>query len=633
VSVQSTFGVIGHVDHGKTALVRALTGIETDRLKEEQERGLSIVLGFSYLETPAGAIDLIDVPGHEDFIRTMISGATGIDGVLLVVAANEGVMPQTQEHLDIAGLLGVQRGLVVITKTDLVSADQCACVSEEIQRYLEGSFLEAAPVVHTSAVAGEGLDGLRAELTRLAERPVLRPSGEQFFLPIDRAFAMRGFGLVATGTLRGGVLRANDTVEILPGGGTATVRALQVHNRSVEDAGPGQRVGVNLRNLKREDLRRGDVLASPGLIQPTRRLDVELRLLGSRLEALRNGAAVRLLLGTTDVIAKVRLLDRAELPPGDTGLAQLRCQGDVATHRAEPFIIRGCSPATTIGGGRILEVGPPRHRRFDASVTGRLRSTADGDPAEMIRASLIEAGGRGVDAEALRARLALSREQMQAAVEAAHAVSAGERRIVDREALAELKSVILSEVERYHQSNPRERGIAAASLRSRLASRVDDDVFQHAVDELVASQAIRSASGVLASAGFDPLGNLPPRDRELAAELEEVFRSAGLAPPPLDGVLRGDKTKRDLFRLLSQIGRLVPLRTYHRDSNLVLHETTLEDVRERLRESYPYPREFAVSEVRDLLGATRKYVVPLMEHLDATGVTIRTGNVRRLRQR
>ena len=627
-----TLGVIGHVDHGKTALVRSLTGIETDRLKEEQERGLSIVLGFSYLESPDGVIDLIDVPGHEDFIRTMISGATGIDGVLLIVAANEGVMPQTREHFDIARLLGVDRGLVVLTKTDLVTDEELALAEEEVCEFVAGSFLEGAPVIHTSAIRRRGLEALRAALVGIDARVPEVETSAGFFLPIDRVFAMQGFGAVVTGTLRSGTLKTNDTVEILPGGETATVRGLQNHNLAVEAVYPGQRVAVNLRNLKREELGRGDVLAAPGFLKATKRIDVELELLGHLKDELRNGTAVRVLFGTTEVMSKVRLLDQKKLHPGHTGLVQLRFQRDVTTHRSERFIVRNISPVFTLGGGRILDIDPPRHRRFDDAVMNRLRSTAEGDAIEMVRSSLAQAGMLGADSEDLLERLGISADDMEAAMEAAGAIRIGERRIVGQSSYAELMDGILTAVERAHEQSPRKQGLATASIPSQLQVDIDEGVLQQAIEELVADGELQIDGSVLSRAGFDPLGSLPEAERRVAAELEETFRAGGLTPPPLETVLRGDNTKRSLYRLLSETGMLVRLKTYDRNSNMVLHRDVLSDIKDRLQQHFPYPSEFAVSDVRDLLGATRKYVVPLMEHLDATGVTSRTGNTRRLRE-
>ncbi|MFL2546171.1 MAG: selenocysteine-specific translation elongation factor [Candidatus Rariloculaceae bacterium] len=628
---QLTLGVIGHVDHGKTALVRALTGIETDRLKEEQERGLSIVLGFSYLELAGGSLDLIDVPGHEDFIRTMISGATGIDGVLMIVAANEGIMPQTKEHFDIAGLLGVQRGVIVVTKADLATDGELELVEEMIREYVEGSFLEDAEIVATSALKGEGLENLRTTLAGLSEGAPPKTDGGQFFMPVDRAFAMSGFGAVVTGTLRGGRVRPNDNVEILPWGGTAGVRGLQVHGETTTEAQPGQRVAINLRGLKKGEIKRGDTIAAPGTLKTSRRIDTEVTLLGDQKQALKNGVAVRVLFGTTEVIAKTRLLDQKQIEPGATGLIQLRCQSDITTHRSERFILRSVSPVLTIGGGRILDVDPPRHRRFDDAVTGRLQSAAGDDADAMVASTLAAVGVEGVDIATLQEKLGLDETAMTEALAELGAVILGEQRAVARASHAALLDEISAAVEAFHGENPRQQGVASGTLKKQLKSPAHADVFQHAIDEAVDSGEIQDDNGILRSAGFDPYASLSDSERGLAEDIERIFRAGGLAPPLVDVVLRTSPGHRSLYKLLMEMGQIVQLRTYDRNSKMALHRDTLQDVELRLQEHFPYPKDFAVSDVRDLLGATRKYVVPLMEHLDATGITIRNGNLRRLR--
>ena len=628
-----TLGVIGHVDHGKTALVRELTGIETDRLKEEQERGLSIVLGFSYIESSNGILDLIDVPGHENFIRTMISGATGIDGVLLVVAANEGVMPQTREHFDIAQLLGLDRGLVVLTKVDLVTAEELTLVEEEVCAFTMGSFLERAPVVRTSTLQRKGLEELRTALDGMDERESTGSTSTGFFLPIDRVFAMQGFGAVVTGTLRSGVLNSGENVEILPRKEIATVRGLQNHNQAVETVFPGQRVAVNLRNIKWEELRRGDVLASPGFLKITRRIDVELKLLKHIRGNLKNGTAVRVLFGTTEVIAKIRLLDCAELNPGSTGLGQLRFQRDVTTHRSERFIIRNISPVFTFGGGRILDTNPPRHRRFDDSVTNRLRNTADGNAIEVVRLSLNEGGMCGENIESLRERLGISSKDMEAVIGAASVVKVGEDRIISQSSYAELMDGISAVTEHFHDENPHRQGLKVTNIPSQLQVNINEEVLHQAIGELKVKGELWSNGSIVRKIDFDPLIRLPKVERRLAGELEETFRLGGLTPPSLDAVLGGDDTKQDIYQLLREMGKLVRLRTYDRDSNFVLHQDVLSDIKQKLQKAFPYPREFSISDLRDLLGTTRKYLIPLVEHLDATGVTIRIGNIRRLRDR
>ncbi len=631
MTAQLTLGVIGHVDHGKTALVRALTGIETDRLKEEQERGLSIVLGFSWIETTDGIVDLIDVPGHEDFVRAMISGATGVDGIILLIAANEGIMPQTREHFDIARLLGVDRGIVVISKADLVSAQELEQTIERIGAFVHGTQLESAPVVVTSANRRLGLDDLRTELEAL-RMPVDRPDGRDFYLPLDRVFTMRGFGLVATGTLRGGTLRSNARVEIMPGGVPATVRALQIHSSGTTEAHPGQRVAVNLRNVKREDVRRGNTLASPGLLTPTRRINAELDLLDHHEEPLRNSTAVRLLIGTTEAMARIRLLDKRELEPGGTALVQLRCDRDIATHAGERFLIRSYSPMRTIGGGRILEVNARRHRRFDESVTSRLRATAGGDPVEILSKLLAEAGTQGVDTDEAAERLGLADDALDPVVGELDAVLIDDDTLVERAAFDSLAERLIAALEAFHEANPQQRGLTAGSLRSALEDSPPEEVVRQALAGLGSAGRIESDRGMLRVTGFDPLAGLSEHERTVSDRIERMFLDSGIQPPPPAGVMGNDRTRRKLFQLLLDSGQLVRLRTYERGSNIVLHAAVLRDVEAQIKAQYPYPEQFALSQVRDMLDSTRKYVVPVMEHLDAVGVTVRLGNLRRLRQ-
>ena len=629
---QLTLAVIGHVDHGKTALVRALTGIETDRLQEEKERGLSIVLGFSYLELARGrVIDFIDAPGHEDFVRTMISGATGVDGALLVVAANEGVMPQTREHLDIAELLRLDRGLIIINKADLVTKERLDFVTEEVRALVADTFLRDAAVVCASAIEAKGLDALRSALDTLEPKTRSEAPAEQFFLPIDRSFVMRGFGLVVTGTLRGGTLRANTSVEILPEHRSATVRGLQVHNRSVDEAQPGQRVAVNLRHVKADSLRRGYALAPPGLFETSRRLDAELQLLPNQPEPLRNGAVVRFLIGTSEATARIRLLDREHIEAGTAGLVQLRLDREIATPRTERFIIRSYSPARTIGGGRVLDANPRRHKRFDRSITTRLEATAHGSAVDMVREHLVGAGARGMHIDELRKALDLDDNALAAALHASDSIPIGKQKHCDASAYAWLKDAILGEVESYHRANPRHHGVAAAGVHSQLSADADADIFEHALDSLVSEGLLARSRNTVSLPSFDPLADLTERERTLARQLEQTFLEAGLTPPDLDRILGGDKVKRELFRLLTESGQLVKLRTHDRDRNIVLHRNTLDGIIERLRDRFSDSKGFAVSDARDVLGSTRRHVVPLMEHLDATGYTLRVGDLRRIR--
>lgn len=639
-----TLGVIGHVDHGKSSLLRALTGIETDRLKEERERGMSIVLGFAHLETPRGIIHLIDVPGHEDFIRAMIAGSTGLDGAVLVVAANEGVMPQTREHFDIARLLEFERGIIVVNKMDLVSEQELQTMTEELREFARGSFLENAPIIATSTLSGQGIDALKQALAELAVALVELPEGRGFHLPLDRVFTLRGFGVVGTGTLRGGRLRLNDRVQIMPSGRTSTVRALHSRNQPIDEALPGQRVAVNLRNIGREELARGDTIATPDLLSLTRQVDVELRLLldgavrmrqtgGAPVtpEGLKNGATARILIGTTEAIAKVRLLDRDTLLPGATAVAQLRCDRDLATREGERFILRSYSPMATIGGGRILDANPGRHRRFDASVARRLETVAAGDTLATLGELVAESGFVGIDTNAAAERLGLSVEEILTVASDANALAIGDR-LIAQASFAHLLDNIVAAVGQHHRDHPRERGVAASRVKGAFTPEPHEAVFRHALAELIAGARLRSDRDVVSLPDFDPLAGLSERERTAAAELERMFLKFGLSPPPLPSAVTREIQKGVAYRFLIELGRLVRLRTYDRTTEIVLHAATLEDVKRRLREAYPYPATFAMKDVRELLETTRRVVAPIMEHLDAVGVTIRVGDMRRLRE-
>jgi len=627
-----TLGVVGHVDHGKTALVRALTGADTDRLKGERERGLSIVLGFAFLDTPHGVVDLIDVPGHEDFVRAMIAGATALDGIVLCVAANEGAMPQTVEHLSIARLLGVTRGLCVLTKTDLVSPDELALAHADLAELVSGTFLAHAPVVEASTVTGTGVESVRARMTELAATPVAREPRPGFFLPIDRAFTLKGFGLVVTGTLRGAALHVGDDVELLPARHRTTVRALQNHGRPIDVAEPGQRVAVNLRQLGKDDVEHGSVLASPGSLTPTQRIDVELQLLVDAPRVLRNGSVLRFLTGTAEANARLRLLDRRELAPGDTALAQLTLDREITTPPNERFLVRRPSPPRTLGGGRIIDVDPARHRRFDARIKAQLETTASGDFARILSQRLEQAGARGVALGALTAELGVGRAPIDEAVSGLPAIAICDDLVVAVSVYDALLAGIVAALDRFHREQPFKKGVDASKLARELRSNPDVEVLQHAVRRLIAERKIHNSHEVLSLAGHDPFATLGERERRAAAELEHTFRSANLDPPAPTAVIGTDRTRQNVYRLLLETGRLVRLRTVDRDAQLVMHTDVVDAARSALARQFPHPQPFLVKDVRDLLHATRKTVVPLLEHFDAVGATVRSGDQRRLRE-
>ena len=625
-----TAGVSGHVDHGKTSLVRALTGMETDRLREEKERGLSIVPGYAYLESERGMIDLIDVPGHEDFIRLMISGATGIDYLLLTVAANEGIKPQTREHLHIADLLGAGKGLAVITKSDLATPGACGRVADEIKDFTAGTFMEGCRIIETSVNDTQSIDNLRMCLEQQLLNPVERNDTGQCYLPLDRVFTMAGFGTVATGTLRNGALATGQEVDILPQGRRAVIRQLQVHNREEEIAYPGQRVAVNLRNVDRAGINRGDVLATPGYLKPTRLLDVELRLLDGADAAPKYGEMIRVLFGTCEVAAKLRVLGGGQAQPGFTFPAQLDCARAVVAPVEERFIARSMSPVRTVGGGRILDNAPAKHRRSDRRAVSRLSKLASGDTAEVIRERVRAAGVRGMDIADLARSVNLAAEELAQRLDETECVFIEARRVMSGDAFNALCEQALDELKEFHRANPLRKGQPLEDLRARLGDGIDETVFRFLVDHLAAEDIIRTDKSLVRLRDFDPLEALNDDEKKTAGEIAAAFKAGGLQPPELNEVLQGNPQRKRLYRFLTETSELAPLHNRETNHTLVFHRHSIDQAVHKLEQAYPNSAAFTMADARKLLDTSRKYAIPLLEYLDGQRVTIRIGDKRKL---
>ena len=630
VSRQITAGVAGHVDHGKTSLVRALTGMETDRLREEKERGLSIVPGYAYLESERGMVDLIDVPGHEDFIRMMISGATGIDYLLLTVAANEGIKPQTREHLHIADLLGAEKGLAVITKSDLATPGACGRVADEIRHFSAGTFMEGCRIIETSVNDGQSIDNLRMCLEQQLLDPVERNDTGQCYLPLDRVFTMAGFGTVATGTLRNGALATGREVEILPQGRSAVIRQMQVHNREEDIAYPGQRVAVNLRNVDKNHIARGDVLASPGYLKPTRLLDVELRLLEGTDAPPKYGETTRVLFGACEVAAKLRILGGAQTQPGSTFPAQLDCARAVAAPVGERFIVRSMSPARTIGGGRILDNAPAKHRRSDQRAVSRLSRLAGGDTADIIRELVTAEGVQGMDIAALAMSLNLAEEELAHRLDEAEYVFIETRRVMSGDAFKTLCEQALAEVEEFHRTNPLRKGQPLEDLLTRLGGGTDETVFRFLLAHLGAQGLIHTDKTLVRLRDFDPIKALDNDEKKTAGEIADAFKSGALQPPELNEVLQGNPERKRLYRFLTETGELVPLHNRETNRTLVFHRHNIDQAVRKLEQTYPNSVAFTMADARKLLDTSRKYAIPLLEYLDGQRVTVRIGDKRKL---
>jgi selenocysteine-specific elongation factor len=631
--VALVIGTAGHIDHGKTALVRALTGQETDRLREERERGISIELGFAHFDGPDGQrTGVVDVPGHERFVRTMLAGAHGIDLVLFVVAADDGVMPQSEEHLDILHELGVRRGIFVITKIDLVDPRRIEAVREEIEILAHGTTLEGTPVVAVSATTGAGIPALRAGILSALGEPRARPGGGPFRLPVDRSFVMHGHGVVVTGTAVSGTVHDGDTVRILPGGRTARVRGVQVHGESVDRAVAGQRVAMNLAGVERSDVARGDVVCDPALARATTRLDAWVELRPSARAPLASHDRVRLHLGTAEAVAKVVLLDgRERLVAGEGGLAQVLLRRPVTTVGGDRFVIRDETARWTIGGGVVLAPFAERHRRGDPVVLGALALLHAGGPAA-VAALLDLSPGLGESAEALALAQGCDGEAVRRALRLAGALEipdGADVLWVPRDRWTRLEDLVVETIAAFHAREPLEPGIPLEEVRSRLPWEVPQRVFRWGVDRLVEAGRVAREGDLLRAP--DHTVGLGGGDAELAGRVEQTLAVAGLTPPSVavlgETLAASTDSLRSVLTRLERAGRVVRVAT-----DLYFHPEAIEAGKRAVEEHCRAEGEITAAGLRDRIGASRKFAIAFLDWCDRTGFTTRVGDARRLRR-
>ena len=624
--MQHVVGTAGHVDHGKSTLVLALTGTDPDRLAEEKRRGMTIELGFAAWTLPGGErAGVVDVPGHRRFIRTMLAGAHGIDLVLLVVAADEGVMPQTREHLAICGLLGAERAVVALTKCDLVDAEMLDLARADVAEVIAGSPLRGAPVVACSALTREGLDELAATVERELQHVAPRPDRGRPRLFVDRAFAMPGFGPVVTGTLEGGRLHTGDEVLVLPPGLRARVRTLQHHGDEVQRAEPGRRTAVNLGGVEVADLDRGMAVVLPGTLQPTTRLDLHVRVLDDSPAPLRHRGTVMLYLGTHEVAGTALLLQQGnELPPGAEGFVQLHLDAPVVAAPGDHVVLRRATPAATLGGGVVLDVAPRRHRRRDAEVAAALQRRAGGDTAALVLEELRKAR-LGVDLAALVRLTGAGHQQVEAAVSSLGdaVLPFGERRWLARARWDDLRARALQTLADHHDAEPLRAGMAREEWRSRL--RLSAAAGAEVVRRLRAEDGVEERDGLLALPGRGR--TVSDTARATADSIVEMLESHPVDPPAMAD-LRGAGLTPQLMRLLIDERRLVRL-----GPDVVVGARAYAHAQAAVVEYLEAHGAATVAQLRDHLGATRRLVVPLLEHLDAARVTARDGDLRRLRAR
>ncbi len=630
----SCIGTAGHVDHGKSTLVQALTGIDPDRLLEEKERGMTIDLGFAWLKLPNGReVSIVDVPGHESFIKNMLAGVGGIDAALLVIAADEGIMPQTREHLAILDLLHVQRGIVVLTKIDLVDEEWLELVREEVANYLLPTTLAHAPIVPVSALSGQGLPELLAQLELMLEQSQARRNIARPRLPVDRVFSLAGFGTIVTGTLLDGSFKSGQEVEVLPQGLRARIRGLQTHQHAIDIAQVGSRIAINLANVARSDLARGNVIALPGQLRTTMLIDAHISLLADADHSLLHNASVDFYSGSQEIAARVRLLDADELQAGSSAWVQLRLSRPALLARRDRFILRIPSPSTTIGGGEVVDVQPRYHRRYQVAVLKQLAMLEHGAPEDVVLAILNRRGGNagpragrgqlGYELVDLATQSNLSQDVTQQTLETL--LTEGRVRRTAMlwfaqpvwEALVEETTRLLAE---QHRLYPLRSGLSKEEWRMRLhlAPKVAAEIFALLTAEGVIADAA-SAGGFIRLPTFEP--HFTSAQLQKVEQLLSRFRKSPFTPPGRDEAeaLVG----AEVLGALIEQGRLVKLG----EGVIFLRETYDEAIAILLT----YLREhgkMTVAEARDILGATRKYILPLLEHMDTLKMTRRKGDER-----
>jgi selenocysteine-specific elongation factor len=630
-------GTAGHVDHGKTALIKVLTGVDTDRLKEEKERGITIELGFASLALPSGqTLGIVDVPGHEKFIKNMVSGAAGIDLVMMVIAADEGIMPQTKEHLHICSLLGISKGIVALTKTDLVEKEWLELVQSEIIEFLRGTFLEGAPIIPVSAFRQEGFPDLIKAIDVTVSKISEKADDGIFRLPADRIFTMKGFGTVVTGTLVSEHIKTGEEIEILPEGITARIRGIQVHNQPVEEAWAGQRTAINLQGVEKSIIERGNVLVRPKTVWPSQRLDVFVESLTSNSKNLKNRALVRLHTGTSEIIARIALLDKDELAPGQKAFAQLILANKDVVVAGDRFVLRSYSPMTTIGGGQVIDPLPLKHKRHNEKIIADLNILQSGSLPEKISVITERTGFSGINLHGLNFRLGVNAKKIRETLDSlfstkkAILLESEDTTVISAYFYNHLEELIGKNLDAYHKKNPLQEGISKEQLKETLGRTISTKLFNLALRNLVKKEAIVSDKNNvrLARHQVQLAGNLD----SLRHNITRIYKEAELTPPSLTDVINDFKDQKvnaqSIIKLMLKDGDLIKI-----NEELCFASGSLNKLRDDYKAMLVKDGKATPATFKDLTGLSRKYIIPLMEYFDVNKLTVRVGDHRILREK
>jgi selenocysteine-specific elongation factor len=632
---QIILGTAGHIDHGKTSLIKAISGTDTDRLKEEKERGITIELGFASLDLPGGQhLGIVDVPGHEKFVKNMVAGATGIDIVVMVIAADEGVMPQTREHMEICTLLGIQHGLIVMTKTDMVEEEWLELALEDIREFSQGTFLEDAPILPVSSVTGDGIPELISAINETAGSIPQRPPSSLFRLPIDRVFTMKGFGTVITGTLVSGKINVGETIMVYPTGITSKVRGIQVHNQSAESAEAGMRTAINFQGLDKTAVKRGEVLSTPDALIASYMVDVSFHYLASNKKPLKNRTLVRFHTGTSEVMGYLILLEQEELPPGQTVVAQLRLDSPVAIVKDDRFVIRSYSPVRTIGGGQVLNPIPQKHKRLKQDVIDGLQHLTDEDPESIISQQIQQAGYGGVSLSHLKIMTNLTDKQLDTALQ--HLLSKKtitqtdkqNRIFLHQSTFDKLIQKTSEYLANYHADKPLKAGMPKEELKSKFPQLSDPKVFNLILNQMIKSDQIAQEENTVRLS--DHRVSLGADQADIRKKIEGIYKKGGLQPPYFREVPKllgvDPNHTKDVMLLLVEEGQIVKTK-----DDLYFHIDAITNLKNRLVDFLKANEEITTPQFKDMTGASRKYVIPLIEYFDASKITLRVGDSRKLR--
>lgn len=621
-------GTAGHIDHGKTTLVKALTGRETDTLREEKERGISINLGFTYFDLPSGRrAGIVDVPGHEKFIKNMLAGVGGIDIVLLVVAGDEGIMPQTREHLNILELLDIKNGIVVITKKDLIDDEWLTMVTEDIKSHLKDSFLKGAPIIPVSSYSKEGMDELANVIDEMTRKIPKRDIATDFRIPVDRVFSVSGFGTVITGTLISGAIKEGDSCEIYTSNIKSKIRGIQVHEKSVKEAFAGQRVAVNIAAVKVTDIQRGDVISKPGIMENTMMLDCRIKYLKDAPRPLSNRDRVRIYHGTSEILGRVVILDRETINQGESALIQIRLESPMAARRGDKYVIRSYSPMLTIGGGTILEPNPVRHRRMDKRVIEDLILKEKGNPTDVVeqtifnnsklypkKEDIIKLSGKGIsDIDLLLKTLITSNKIIEIQMSDGNIY-------IHKKYIEEIKSKSFDLLEQFHKNNPLKAGISKEEFKNRIFSKEIKQKLYGEIIKILESDTIKSGAAFVWLKGFEV--KFDKRQEEIRNNIIETLKNSKYQPPAPGELLksfgREEKAAKMVFDALCDMDIIIKV-----EEDIYILKEHINAAKGLLMDYINKNQSITAAQYRDLLGVSRKYAVAILEYFDSIKLTKR----------